>query len=317
MFGFQFLKTTPVTYVLHYAGGALRREGAGLSFWYFRPSSVIALVPLGSVDVPFVFNESTADYQEITIQGDLTYRITDAKRIAGLLDYTVDARGRPTSDDPSKLGDRLTTAAQQETRAFLKGKGLREALASADALRGALQRGLAEAEVTRMLGLEILGLSIGSVKPGPDMAKALQAAAREQLLREADEAIYARRNASVQLERTIKENELDTELAVQQKRRTVQESEMAAAIAVEERRGELVDRTVANERKQAEARAYALAKTVEAVGGADWRTLLALGAGADPKLQIALAFRDLAERADKIGQLQITPDLLNALLERK
>ena len=42
---------------------------------------------------------------------------------------------------------------------------------------------------------------------------------------------------------------------------------------------------------------------------------MALGAGgADPKLMIALAFRELAENAAKIGELNMTPDLLRSLL---
>jgi hypothetical protein len=34
----------------------------------------------------------------------------------------------------------------------------------------------------------------------------------------------------------------------------------------------------------------------------------------NPKLLVSMAFRDLAENAEKIGQLNISPDLLNALL---
>ncbi len=47
------------------------------------------------------------------------------------------------------------------------------------------------------------------------MAKALQADAREQLLQKADEAVFVRRNAALDLERKIKENELNTEIAVE------------------------------------------------------------------------------------------------------
>jgi hypothetical protein len=38
------------------------------------------------------------------------------------------------------------------------------------------------------------------------------------------------------------------------------------------------------------------------------------GGGLDPKLMIALAFRELAENAGKIGELNITPDLLQGLI---
>ncbi len=70
---------------------------------------------------------------------------------------------------------------------------------------------------------------------------------------------------------------------------------------------------MANERKEADARAYALQTTIEPLKGVDWRTLLAASGGGDAKLNIALAFRELAENASKIGELNISPDLLNSL----
>ena len=44
---------------------------------------------------------------------------------------------------------------------------------------------------------EILGVSVRGVKPTPDTARALEAEAREAILKGADEAIYARRNFAV------------------------------------------------------------------------------------------------------------------------
>jgi hypothetical protein len=167
-----------------------------------------------------------------------------------------------------------------------------------------------------MLGLEILGLSIQSIKPTPEMAKALQADAREELMKKADEAIFARRNAAVALERSIKENELQTEIAIEQKKRQVRETQMAADIAVEEQRTMLVDQRVANEKKEADARAHALQAMLEPLKGIDWKTLLAAGSGSDPRLNIAIAFRELAENAGKISQLNISPDLLSTLLNK-
>jgi hypothetical protein len=92
---------------------------------------------------------------------------------------------------------------------------------------------------------------------------------------------------------------------------------MAAEIAVEAQRAELVDTRVANERKEADARAHALRAMLEPLKETDWRTLLAAGGGADPKLNIALAFRELAENAGKIGELNISPDLLAQMLRGK
>src|ERR1700730_18253705 len=98
MLGMSYCKANPTDYVLHFSRGTLTREGAGLSFFYFRPASTIVSVPLASANIPFVFNEPTADFQTLTVQGQLTYRIADAKKAAGMLDFTVDAKGKYMSD---------------------------------------------------------------------------------------------------------------------------------------------------------------------------------------------------------------------------
>ena len=315
MIGIRYLKVAPTTYVMHYKKGKLVQEGAGLNFFYFGPSSEIVLVPMSSIDISFIFNEVTADFQDATIQGELTYRIVDAKRVAALLDFSVSPRGRYRSEDPTKLNDRLIHVAQTLARSFTQRHTLSELLVKSDQLIAEVGSGLQNSPAVGMVGTEILGLSILSIKATPEMAKAYQAAAREEMLRKADEAIYARRNAAVDLERTIKENELNTEIAVAQKNRQVRETQMAAETAIEQQRAALVDHRVANEAKEAESRARALQSILEPLKGVDWRTLMAASSGAaDPKQLIALAFRDLAENAGKIGELNISPDLLSTLL---
>lgn len=316
MLGIRYLKVAPTTYVLHYKGGKVKQQGAGLSFFYYAPTSEIVLVPQESTDVPFVFNEVTNDFQDATIQGDLTYRITDAKRAAEVLNYSVDERGRHRSEDPQRLGERLIHAAQIAARTFTQKRPLREVLISSDLLVTEMTASLRNSAAAQMLGIEVLGLSIQSIKPTPEMAKAMQAEAREEMLRAADEAIYARRNAAVDMERTIKENELKTEIAVEEKKRQVRETQMAAEIAVEEQRKTLVEQRVENEKKEADARAHALQVTLEPLKSVDWKVLLAAGGASDPKLHMALAFRELAENAQKIGELNISPDLLASLARK-
>ena len=38
------------------------------------------------------------------------------------------------------------------------------------------------------------------------------------------------------------------------------------------------------------------------------------GRGADPKAMIAMAFQEMAENAQKIGELNVSPDLLKSLI---
>lgn len=161
-----------------------------------------------------------------------------------------------------------------------------------------------------------MDLAINSLKPTPETGKALEAQTREALLREADEHVYARRNAGVELERQIKESELNTEMAVQEKNRQIRDARMSADIALEQRRTELLGQRVENERKEADSRAYALSAVLSPVKDMDWRTLMAVNAGKiDAKTSIAMAFRDLAENAAKIGEVNISPELLAGLLK--
>ena len=278
---------------------------------------MIASVPLGSVDVPFAFSETAADFQAVTIQGQLTYRIAEPRRIAGLLDFTVGPNGQYLSDDPMTLSDRLIPAAQVLSRAVAQRHPLRELLGKSDALVAEVLPALRTDPAITLLGIEILGFSVLSMKPTPEMAKALEAEAREALQRRSDDAIYLRRNNAVEQERIIKENELATEIAVEAKRRQVRETQMAAEIAIEEQRKTLIETRVENERKDADSRAYALEATLKPVRGMDWRTLMAVAAGGgDPRTMIAVAFRELAENAQKIGELNVTPDLLKSLLQK-
>src|SRR5438045_2535058 len=105
------------------------------------------------------------------------------------------------------------------------------------------------------------------------MAKALEAEAREALNRNADQAVYTRRNAAIEQERKIKENELQTELLVQAKQRELHERELEAEIALERQRAALTDQKTENERKEADSRAYSLKSVIAPGQGLDWREL--------------------------------------------
>jgi hypothetical protein len=139
----------------------------------------------------------------------------------------------------------------------------------------------------------------------------------------------------VEQERGIKENELNTEIAVenkkrqireaqmdaeksvQQKQRELREAEMAAKIALEEKNKELVALATANAREEADAKAYAVTAMMKALAGTDPKTLQALtSAGMEPAQLVALAFKELAENSEKIGQLNVSPDLLRELIQR-
>lgn len=317
MFGIRYFKAAPTQYVLQYKGGRLVREGLGLSFFYFAPTTTLVAVPIESTDVPFMFSETTADFQTVTVQGHLTFRVADARRLAGLLDYSLKPSGDYASDAATKLPARITHAAQTAVRAEVQSRPLRAVLLEADAIAAQVRQALTTSPALAALGVEVLNFSVLAIKPVPETAKALEAEARERLLRESDDAIYTRRNNAVEQERRIRENELNTEVAVQTKQREIEETRLSGQIALELQRRELVNTEAENSKVRADAQAYAVQATLAPLASLDPKALQVLASrDADPRLMVAMAFQEIAANATKVGNLNISPELLDSLLQR-
>lgn len=352
MFGIKHAKFDSMTYVLHYKNGKIKNEGRGLSFYYFAPNSSIVAIPMGSNDLPFIFNESTHDYQTVNIQGQISYKITNPKTLADVLDFTVEG-GRYKKNDLEKLNQRIINEAQTSTASFIQAVKLKDAIRSAKTVEENILKGLVASSAISALGIEILGANVLAIKASPEMERALETETREKLQQEADQAIYERRNFAVEQERIIKESELNTELAIEEKERQIKEAELTTEIAVEEkrkkiaekkmetetlqaendkklreikmnadiviekRRKEFVDQKVENDRKEAEAQGYAIEAALKPYKDMDWRALTALHNNTDAKFNLSLAFRELAENAGKIGTLNIRPELLETILNDK
>jgi regulator of protease activity HflC (stomatin/prohibitin superfamily) len=337
MFGMRFAKFEPTMYVFKYRKGRIATQGEGLSFHYHAPGTTMVAVPVGSADAPFMFAETSADFQELTIQGQITYKISDPVRTAKLLNYTVDSLTLSyISDDPAKLPERLINLAQIAAKAEIKKLGLKKAIVSSDNVAQSVLKALLDSPMVKSLGVSVLSLSIAAIKPNPETAKALEAETREEILKESDEAVFHRRNYAVEQERIIRESELNTEIAVEHKNREIQktrmeterlarqkqlemrEAEIKFNIQAEEQNKVLVELKAKNEKIEADSRAYALKEIVKAYKDMPAETLKALAfSGVDSGRLMALAFQGLADRADKIGSLNITPDLLNTIIKGK
>ncbi|MBI1322997.1 SPFH domain-containing protein [bacterium] len=220
MLNIGYYKGLPTEFVMKYSSGRLRREGQGLAFFYWKHATQIVAVPTVSTDSSFIFNEVTSTFQSVSIQGQLTYRIQDPKKAAELLNFTISPFvQRYVSDDPQKLAQRIVNIVQMETRSVLATMTLEEVLARFESIAEAVQKRILETRPLASLGVELLSVYFQAAKPTPEVGKALEAQYRESLLRKADEAIFARRAAAVEEERKIKENELATDIALEERRR--------------------------------------------------------------------------------------------------
>src|SRR6185503_13054372 len=142
MFGINFIKVQPTTYLLQYRSGNVVREGLGLSFFYYGPTTSLVAVPVASTDAPFIFQETTGDFQTVTIQGQVTYRVREPRRLATLLNYTLAPNGHTyVSEDPEKLPERVIHVINVLARTELQKLPLRGALRASDELVTAVKAG--------------------------------------------------------------------------------------------------------------------------------------------------------------------------------
>jgi hypothetical protein len=296
MLNIGYFKGQPTEYILKYGAGRLRHEGPGLAFFFWKHSTQIVAVPTSSMDSSFVFNEVTNNFQSVTIQGQLTYRIHSPRQAAALLNFTIDPRTRAyTSNDPDRLAQRIVNVVQMETRGELQKLTLEEALSRYESVASTVQRRVKEAALLEGMGAELLSVYFVAAKPTPEVGKALEATYREELLRKADEAIYARRYAAVEEERKIKENELNTD------------------IALERQREQLIERKGANDLAEAENRGKALEREAEYRARANEREL-AVYKAFDPRSLVALSMNEMGRNAERLGNLTITSEVLASLL---
>jgi len=335
MFGINFIKFMPSDYILKYKNGEIMREGAGLSFFYYVPTTSAVVLPVASTEAPFIFEEVTGDFQTVTIQGQLTYRIVDYKKIAQILNFAVDMKTKKyISADPQKLAQRIINVAKVLTKKHIEKMAVQEAIRASEMLAQNIGKEIKEFEEIKKFGVEVMGLSILSVLPTKETARALEAQAREEILRKADDALYERRNASIEQECKVKENELNTEIAVENKKKQIRETQLEAErlvmqkqnqikdenlayeTALEEKRKSLIELKAANMKAQADAKAYELSVVMKSLEGVNPVVLQSLAnIGMKPDKLIAIAFQELAGKAEKIGQLNITPDLLSDLIK--
>jgi hypothetical protein len=335
MFGIKFIKFDAMTYVIQYKKGIIKKEGRGLSFFYLARRSSLVAVPMGSNDIQFIFNETTSDFQTVSVQGQITYKIEKPKQLAEVLNFTVNDYGKLNTDDNEKLKQRLVNEAQSAATTFIQSMTLKDSIKNAKLIQEKITEGITGSDAMNSLGVSIMSVSVIAVKPTPEMSKALETTTREALQQEADAAIYERRNFAVEQERKIRESELNTEIAVQEKEKQIAEKRMekehleeensrklremrvTADVAVEDKRKAYITIKTENEMKEADAKKYSLNAQLEPYKSMDWKILSAMNSqGNTAKNDIAIAFREMAENAKIIQNLNITPDLLQSLTDK-
>jgi regulator of protease activity HflC (stomatin/prohibitin superfamily) len=317
----RHLRAEPTAHVMRYRRGELVQEGTGLAFWFRPITTAIAEIPVDDRELPFLFHARSADHQRVTVQGAITFRVTDPERLAGHVDFSIDLdRGVWTGEPLEQVGGLLTQLAQQFVIDQLATRELRAILAEGVApMRARIDRGLAEEPALAALGLQVVAVRVADVAPTAEVEKALQQPAREHIQSQADEATFARRATAVENERAIAENELANriELARREEQLVSQHGTNERRRAEEEAAARMVAARAADERARLEARRRADAiDLVEQAGLRIERERAEIQQAMSPDVLLALALRELAGQLGNIEHLTITPDLIGPLLQR-
>lgn len=346
------LRSEPTIHTLRFRRGTLAAEARGLAF-LFRPAVTgVAEVPVDDRDATFLFRARTSDFQQVTIQGVLTYRVEDPARLADRVDFTIDLRDGTWRKEPlEQVAGLLTQLAQQATLDLVATLDLREAVrVGIDRVRSVVTEQLVGDDRLADLGLAIVAVRVHDVQPTSEMEAALQTPVQEAVQQQADEARFSRRALAVDKERAIAENELANRLelarreedligqqATNRRREVIDDAEterLATEAELEQDRTRATTRRelerleaeamAANTELRAEANATAMRTTSEAeaasttaLGEAEAiaaQAMMDVQREVPMQVHLGLALRELAGTLEHVDHLNLSPDSIGPLL---
>jgi len=156
-------------HVILYKRGVARRSGRGLAFWFLPLSSSVMEIPIDDREVPSLFHARSRDFQDVTTQGAITYRVTNAEALASRVDFTIDSWTGEYLERPlERLADVFVQQPQRIGAEYVTTTPVRQALSEGQReIRTRLETILRADEALAMMGLEVVAVEITSVAPGP------------------------------------------------------------------------------------------------------------------------------------------------------
>lgn len=308
-FGFiARLRSDASHHVIRYRNGQIRQSGRGLVFWFRPETASVAEVPMDDRQMTLFVKGRSADFQQVNVQGTLGWRVAEPDRVAERIDFTIGlANGQYIREPIEQIETRLAGLVNQATLQYLAEAHVRALLdAGVEPLRLRLESALANDPALTEIGLAIVAVQLNNLAPSSELERALQTPTFEALQQKADEAMFERRALAVDKERAIAENELGnkTELARREKQLIAEEAENARNRATGLAEAQQID---------AEAEAGRI-RIVESAKAEAEQAHIAVYRDLPPAVLMGLAARELAGKLDTIEHLNVTPDLLAAVM---
>jgi regulator of protease activity HflC (stomatin/prohibitin superfamily) len=301
------LRSDANNHVIRYRKGRIRQSGRGLVFWFRPATASIAELPMDDREMTLFVTGRSRDFQTVSVQGTLTWRVADPTRLAERVDFSIGLfTGTYVSEPIEQIETRLTGLMNQTALQYLAETDVRSLLdAGPDPLRARLQTALTTEPSLDEIGIAVVAVRLTNLAPSSELDRALQTPTFEGLQQKADEATFERRALAVEKERAIAENELANRIALasREKQLIAEEADNSRSRA-----------TGVAEAQQIEAAAQAeRIRTVESARAEAERSRIAIYRDLPPSVMMGLAARELAGKLEKIEHVNVTPDLLAAL----
>ena len=318
---FNHLRADASRYIIRYRAGKTRASGVGLSFWFQPLDTALVEIPVDNRELPFLFHARSRDYQDVSVQGVINLRIDAPDQLAERIDFSIDtATGLHTEAPLDKLAALVTELAQQFTADHLLQQTLPEILEGGlEVVRVRIEDGLKADAGMRDLGLGISSVRIVAIRPDPEVEKALQTPAREELQQAADEATFQRRALAVEKERAIQENELKNQIELARREeeliRQRGDNERTRVTDEAQTRGIEAEAKAERGKLMAAAEAERITLTEEARTRAEAERM-AIYREYPTDTLVALSLEKLAGNLPAIEHLTLTPDVVGDYLNR-
>jgi regulator of protease activity HflC (stomatin/prohibitin superfamily) len=321
VFVLRHLRADTSSHVLHYKGERLVRSGRGLSFWFLPMSSSVAEVPVDDREVSLIVHGRSSDYQDVAVQGVVTYRVVDPRIVSQRVDFTIDlVSGAHTKQPLEKIALLLAQMSHQHAWTYVATTPIKTILAEGHArIREAVESALREDSSIHDMGIEIVSVRVSSVAPSPELEKALEAPTREHIQQVSDEAAFSRRAMAVDKERAIQENALKNqiELAKREEQLIAQRGANTRQEATEKAEAERIASEAAAARAHIQGEAQAA--SIRMVDGAKVdveRSRIETFQNVPTGVMMGIAAQELAGKLRSIDHLNIGEGALGPMLQQ-
>ncbi|MCP4432241.1 MAG: band 7 protein, partial [Gammaproteobacteria bacterium] len=177
---FGHLRSEPGFHVIRYRNGNRIASGKGLAFWFMPIGTSVAEIPTDDRELQFIFQGRSQDFQAVTVQGELTYRIIDPELLASRIDFSIDLKTGLCLGEPiEQLATLFTGIVQKHAIKYLAGNPVRGLISEGpEHLQQAIDTGLLDETLFADMGLQIVSLRLIELKPIAELEKALQVPTR-------------------------------------------------------------------------------------------------------------------------------------------